>query len=320
MISGPLSPLSSLPNPQGFEVIPSGTPFRTLAGDRANVADTNNESAGVCCLSVAHTPAFAHGSRPPLLIEGIILRWALLFLFSLFLCLSPLSAAPEDITWEKGTYLVYRVDPQTETLRLFWKDNQGLPLKNFSNLRAHCAGEKIDLHFAMNAGIFGRTFAPLGLHVENGQTLVPLNRKRGEGNFFFRPNGVFLLSGNRPFIRETPELQTFKDRIDQATQSGPLLLRRGKIHPGLRADSPHLYTRNGIGIDSRGGIVLVWARTPITLHAFARFFQENRKCPDALYLDGSISSAWHRDHSFVSWSDYAGLIGVVGTGKPATAR
>ncbi len=52
------------------------------------------------------------------------------------------------------------------------------------------------LLFAANAGIYDRKFAPLGLYVENGRTVVPLNLAHGNpaaGNFSLLPNGVFAI-------------------------------------------------------------------------------------------------------------------------------
>lgn len=44
----------------------------------------------------------------------------------------------------------------------------------------------------MNGGIFEPGFVPSGLLVQDGVELTPINRNNGEGNFFLKPNGVFL--------------------------------------------------------------------------------------------------------------------------------
>ena len=53
-----------------------------------------------------------------------------------------------------------------------------------------------ELLFATNAGIYDREFRPLGLYIEEGVTLRPLNTSRGapgSGNFAIQPNGVFYV-------------------------------------------------------------------------------------------------------------------------------
>ena len=47
-----------------------------------------------------------------------------------------------------------------------------------------------------NAGIYDRQNRPLGLYVEDGKTLVPLNMAHGNtvsGNFSLLPSGVFAI-------------------------------------------------------------------------------------------------------------------------------
>ena len=47
--------------------------------------------------------------------------------------------------------------------------------------------------FAMNAGMFQPDLSPVGLFIERGQELRPVNRRGGKGNFNLQPNGVFCV-------------------------------------------------------------------------------------------------------------------------------
>jgi uncharacterized protein YigE (DUF2233 family) len=49
----------------------------------------------------------------------------------------------------------------------------------------------------MNAGMYEEDLSPVGLYVEDGQTLTPANRRAGAGNFYVKPNGIFYVQGQR---------------------------------------------------------------------------------------------------------------------------
>ena len=87
-------------------------------------------------------------------------------------------------------------------------------------------------------GNLRRDYAPLGLHVERGKELHALNRSCASGgNFFKCPNGVFLLTDKGAQVLYTTEYTKFKGKVFEAAQSGPILLRQGKIHPAFHQNS-----------------------------------------------------------------------------------
>lgn len=143
-----------------------------------------------------------------------------------------------------------------------------------------------------NAGIFEPGFTPTGLLVSRGKELHPLERREGDGNFFLLPNGVFSVSDAGAAVVETAE---FDPRgVREATQSGPLLLRRGVLHPSFKESSDKRVLRSGVGV--RGNtVVLAISRDDVNLWTFATLFRDELKCPDALYLDGFISALWAAD-------------------------
>ena len=97
------------------------------------------------------------------------------------------------------------------------------------------------LLFAANAGIYDHKFAPLGLYVENGKTLVPLNLAHGNpasGNFSLLPNGVFVVyPDGRAAVRTSADFKADGKRAQWATQSGPMLLIDGKLNEQFIDDS-----------------------------------------------------------------------------------
>ena len=142
----------------------------------------------------------------------------------------------------------------------------------------------------MNAGMFQRDYSPVGLFIAGGKELAPLNTNSGYGNFFMKPNGIFVMTDTGPRVVETSEYARLKGRIVLATQSGPLLVHSGKIHPDFKVNSTSRVIRNGVGISDAGKVVFAISEEPVNLHEFSALFRNVLSCPNALYLDGVISS------------------------------
>ena len=75
-----------------------------------------------------------------------------------------------------------------------------------------------------------------------------------------------------------------------ATQSGPMLVINGKLHPAFAADGTSRYRRNGVGVRSDGVTVFAISRGQVSFGAFSRLFRDVLDCPDALFLDGAVST------------------------------
>lgn len=241
----------------------------------------------------------------------------------------PDSAAREEIApglrcaqvmYRHVQYDVVWVDPAQCELRLYWQDESGEALGQFRNLERHLAARGKRLLFAMNSGIYARDHTPLGLHVAEGRELKPLNRRRGGGNFFLKPNGVFYVDASGAAgVLETEayhEAAGIAPRL--AVQSGPLLLEKGAPHPRFIPGSSSRNIRNGVGVDRDGQIVFAISRLPVNFDDFAHCFLEALNCPDALYLDGSLSAMYlpecgRRDRG----TEFAGMLAVV---APASAE
>ncbi len=101
---------------------------------------------------------------------------------------------------------------------------------------------------------------------------------------------MFLLTASGVRIVESQQYPLLKERIMLATQSGPLLLTGGKIHPKLDPYSRSRVLRNGVGVQGRDQAVFVISEQPLSLYEFATLFRDRLQCSDALYLDGTVSS------------------------------
>lgn len=215
----------------------------------------------------------------------------------LVLAFAPALLGADTLEYEGALYHVYRVPlSQQSRLHLRWLDEAGKPLSNFGALQQQLDREGKKIAFTTNAGIYERGPKPCGLTICDGKELVPLNLAEGEGNFFLKPNGVFYLDDQQgPGIvtaSEYPSL-TIKPRL--ANQSGPLILRKGVIHPAFNVNSPNMRQRSAVGVVAKTKeIVFVMSgredrvKGRVTFHQLARLFL-HLGCQDALYLDGDIS-------------------------------
>ena len=218
--------------------------------------------------------------------------------------------------FDGAAFMICRVSLPEADLRLFHHDEQGRLFGQFPALADHLAGRGKHLVFAMNAGMYHEDRAPVGLHVEHGATLAPLVTGDGPGNFHLKPNGVF-------FVREdgTAEIldtETYQARGPSprfATQSGPMLVIDGALHPAIRADATSRKMRNGVGISADGR--RAWfaiTMLPVNFDTFARLFRDELATPNALFLDGGMASKIHAPALGLTGEgvEMGPIIGVVG--------
>ena len=101
-----------------------------------------------------------------------------------------------EITFRGIGYVVCTVDLHAYLVRLFWKDPQQQPYGGFDHLPRRI--EDGPLVFAMNAGMYEEDRSPVGLYVEGGKALRPVNQRSGSGNFYLKPNGIFSFMVKTP--------------------------------------------------------------------------------------------------------------------------
>ncbi len=166
---------------------------------------------------------------------------------------------------------------------------------NFRSLAAFAQSrDPLTIAFAVNAGMFDDEGDPIGYFVEGGERKKELNTADGEGNFHMKPNGVFFGTGDSWEIRTAEDfLRNVGDRPAFGTQSGPMLVVNGRLHPEITPDGPSRTIRNAVGIDERGRAHFVISTAPISFGKLARFYRDELKVRNALYLDGSVSQLWN---------------------------
>ena len=193
---------------------------------------------------------------------------------------------------ERASFIVCEIDLRHHALRTYWKRPDGKPYGTLWGLvRAMKAGGNRPV-LAMNAGMFKEDRSPLGLYVEDGKELVAADTADGDGNFYMKPNGIFYVAGDRAAILETGRFVREKPKADFATQSGPMLVIDGAVHPKISPRGLSRYVRNGVCVRDDHEVIFAISRFRVTFGQFARFFKDGLTCPNALYLDGQVSGIY----------------------------
>ncbi|WP_439143302.1 phosphodiester glycosidase family protein [Planktotalea sp.] len=238
------------------------------------------------------------------------------WLCALLICLAaPLAAAEcREQTYQDNRFVVCDVDLTSEDLRLFLKDDAGEVLGYFSSVNAQLkqSGEK--LSFAMNAGMYHEDRAPVGLYLENGAQEQRIITSDGPGNFGLLPNGVFCIGENRADVIEARKFARRAPECTYASQSGPMLVIDGALHPRFLIDSTSRYIRNGVGTNKDGSIAtFVISRNTVTFHEFGSFFRDVLNTPNALFFDGNISRLYAPQigSSGIGWNKLGPIVGTV---------
>src|SRR5215475_2245466 len=203
-------------------------------------------------------------------------------------------------------YQTAEIDLRGADLKLYWKKADGTL---YSTLPAVQSALGATFLFATNAGIYSTDFKPLGLEIERGKTLVPLNRSHAStGNFYMQPNGVFFITAKGAQVMETGEYAATRPAaVLEASQSGPLLLRKGVINSKFARDSNSVKIRSGVGVNSAGRVVFALSEDRVDFYDFAVFFRDQLLCQDALYLDGTISTFLDADGFPIQLVGFAGI-------------
>ena len=195
--------------------------------------------------------------------------------------------------FEGAALTVCRFDARLQTLTLVQDDAVGRPYRTFAAIEQALGGRAAKVSFAMNAGMFDEQGRAIGLYVENGIERRALNRRDGPGNFHMSPNGVFAQDkAGGVYVTATERFSSEVPDPRWATQSGPMLVIDGELHPRFHTDGPSKLIRNGVGVSDTHTAWFVISEEAISFGRFARFFRDELGCANALFLDGSVSSLW----------------------------
>ena len=217
-------------------------------------------------------------------------------------------------TYKNVRYGIYQADPAQVSLH--WKDSDGSAYASLGTLKRRLEQNGAHVAFLMNAGIYSQDDTPAGLWIERGQTLVPLNRKNGKGNFHIQPNGVFYIERGKARIQTSAAYHIGGHYPDWALQSGPMLLLDGKINPRFVKDLSSPHKRNAVCTTADGRLYFILTEDydpgsewP-SFHRYAEALQ-HLGCQQALYLDGTLSD-WYLPgiSGTFHWTHYVGIIAV----------
>lgn len=207
-----------------------------------------------------------------------------------------------------------KYNPQLDNISFHWKNSKGEQLINIGSLENDLTKQNKKLLFAMNGGMFDEKLAPIGLYIENKETIKPLNTfkisettNNSIPNFYKQPNGIFYITmDNIAGICETEDFNKFH-QIKYGTQSGPMLVIDGEINNLFSVKSKNYNIRNGVGILPNNEILFAISRNKVTFYEFAKYFKDHG-CNHALYLDGYVSKAFIPEHGL---SEKNGELGVI---------
>ncbi|HEX2076572.1 MAG TPA: phosphodiester glycosidase family protein [Longimicrobium sp.] len=187
-------------------------------------------------------------------------------------------------------------------LQLVARDGTGRAVQWISRVDELVRARGERLLFATNAGLYESVDSATGLLVaDGGRTYSRLNRLPGPpnpcrvANFYCPPNGVFFVSGGRAAVLSTADFAArpaSAAALRLATQSGPMLVRRGRLAPSFAPTATSRKVRNGVGVRADGTVVFVISDTRVTFYELATAFRDTLRCPDALFLDGEISQMY----------------------------
>lgn len=204
-------------------------------------------------------------------------------------------------------FINFQVDTKKQDLKFYWKDDKNEKFRSIQNLITWLERNDRTLVFAMNGGMYKPDNSPQGLFIEKQTVLSPLDTSNGNGNFYLKPNGVFYITtDNVAVICKTTDFDQ-NTKIKYATQSGPMLVIDGQIHPAFKEGSLNLNIRNGVGILPNSKVVFAMSKKEINFYDFAKYFKD-LGCKEALYFDGLVSRTYLPAKH---WTQTDGNFGVI---------
>lgn len=197
--------------------------------------------------------------------------------------------------YQGGVYFVAAFDLREFSVAFGLRDDAGQLWESPSRWATALQDAGREPWWVMNAGMYHPSGDPVGYWVQDGVQGHGVVRGDGDGNFFLLPNGIFAVLPDRVVVAETEAFvaREYPDVV-HATQSGPMLLIDGEVHPAFIPDSTFLNIRNGVGVTDGTRLVCAISLNPVSFWQFATALRDGLGVTDALYLDGSVSRAWFR--------------------------
>jgi uncharacterized protein YigE (DUF2233 family) len=222
------------------------------------------------------------------------------------------SADCKDFIFKKTSFTACTAKLPEDDLRLFLLDENGKNFGQFQKLDSFLKEQSLDIIFATNGGMYHNDRSPVGLYIENFQEVSSLITRAGPGNFGLLPNGVFCLKKREFIILDSKKFEQKELRCNYATQSGPLLVIDGKIHPKFIKNGSSKFIRSGVGISKDGlKAIFLISNKSVNFHDFASTFLDHLNIDNALYLDGNISRLYSPKFNRVGFGFDVGPIAAV---------
>jgi uncharacterized protein YigE (DUF2233 family) len=223
----------------------------------------------------------------------------------------------KPVEHEREAYIVCEVDLRQHRLEVFWRDRSGQPFGSLSSLNRHLQADGQRPLFTMNAGMYHAELDPVGLYVEKGKQFVKASTRSGPGNFHLKPNGVFFVANGKAGVMETSQFLRRNLKPDLATQSGPMLVINNRLHPRFPSEGVSRKVRNGVGVRDGDIVVFAISENAVTFTDFANLFKDRLGTPNALFLDGSVSSLTAPGVDRTGFRSLGPMIGAFERGRQA---
>jgi len=220
------------------------------------------------------------------------IRSALATLACLFALTSAARAqadACRDTEFEGTPMTVCEADPASDDLRLWLRREDGSVYGTFDRVAADLRESGLSLVFAMNGGMYHDDRRPVGHFLDTRGEAQRVITTAGPGNFGLLPNAVFCIGDGWAEVIESRAYAADPPACHYASQSGPMLVIEGALHPRFLPGSTSRFVRNGVGVTADGRVVAAISNAPVSFHRFARFFRDALGAPNAMYFDGKVS-------------------------------
>ena len=197
-------------------------------------------------------------------------------------------------------FVVARADMRRARLRMLSRDGGA---QSFADAERALRERGERLLLATNGGLF-HDGAPIGLHVEDGRAVRPLNLDTAPppghrpGNFYYLPNAVLFQDRSGDVtIRDARRMRGRTEAVRDGLQSGPALLLDGAAHRVARPPNrgvPHA-SRSAACVVNPRELLIVFAPDPTTFPQLTRFLAA-QGCRDAVFLDANVPGIYAPGH------------------------
>lgn len=208
----------------------------------------------------------------------------------------PRTSICEPIVFEESPFTHCIAEPGEHFIAMdLSADDADQPYRSLDAFSEAMGASENSIALAVNGGMFDPEGQPIGYYVEEGLRFTVLNQNEGPGNFHLLPNGVFFgETAEGPW--RVWETERFADSIGErpyfATQSGPMLVISGELHPAFDPDGTSRKIRNAGGVDAAGRAHFIISEAPVSFGKLARLYRDVLNVNNALFLDGSVSQMW----------------------------